>query len=139
MAYRAPPKETALALLSEITDFLQEAGGPYEEIEGDVQGHILICLALGQFYYSKNRYFVCWWMISNEGLQQLGEHIRPADLTTGEIMYVPECGVKEGMSEIRRKLRSRCNHGIHWHRYQQGWKHYPSQKGGAHGREHGRE
>jgi hemolysin-activating ACP:hemolysin acyltransferase len=135
MGYRPPPAERAIALLNEITDFMQECGGPYEAIEGNVQEHILICLALGQFYYSKGRYFVCWWMLSDEGLRQIEDHTRPSDLTTGESMYVPECGVKEGMSEMRRKLRGRGKHGIHWHRYQRGWKHFPSQKGGSYGKQ----
>ena len=89
--YRPPEWETVgRKLFNEVMGFLQECGGPYKEIEGYVQEHVISCLATGQFLYSKDRYFVCWWLVTKEGLKDIENHLRPDVLTNGEIMYIPE-------------------------------------------------
>lgn len=133
--YQSPPFEIADRLCTEIEQFLESCGGPYAEQKPYVAEHILICIALGQFLWKRDQYFVGWWMVDKERLEQIEEHIRPYDLNSGTIMYIPECGCKDvaGMVEIRRRLRKRGIKEVHWHRGGKGWQHFTRQKGARYG------
>ena len=135
MTYHRPPLHKALTLMESILRLMEISGGHYAEGTPDwLKEHVIIAIATGQFYFSDGDYFVCWWMVKEEDLQGIKEHIRPPNLTDGDVMYIPECCCISGMNDIRRKLRRHAINGVHWHRSRKGWRHFPRQ-GGTHGKQ----
>lgn len=134
--YKAPETHKAMQLFDKIKTFLQSCGGHYATKWGQAgeDEHIIIGIKTGQFIFKPDCYFICWFMVTDEGIDQLKAHIRPLDIVSGERMWVLECGMQSERAELRRKLRKRGRQGIHWHRAGQGLKDFPRQKGATHGR-----
>lgn len=120
--YRKPSYAVAEKMCNDIIRLLQKCGKPYNVVENYVIEHILICIATGQFFYRKDKYFVCWFMVDEPGAALLNDHARPNNITDGNTMYIAECGCLEGMGEIRRKIHKKVRGGVFWHRCGAGWK-----------------
>jgi hypothetical protein len=116
----------ALALGDKICDFLISCGGPYKEINGEIQFNVMYALGSQQFIMREEDgeilYFVCWWRVQPEDVENVTERIRPIDLSHGSVLYITEAGNKlgpRGMAEIRKRIRAAAGgdaQGVFWHR-----------------------
>jgi hypothetical protein len=141
--YGGMTEAQGLVLGFRILQFLRSCGGPYERgICSNTEWAVFYCLGAGQFIIKEEgdeiRWFACYWKIRPEDVEDLAERIRPLDLSGGSVMYVHECGNKEGkrgMAEIVKTIRERGvgMEGVFWHRPAKHTKTmlFPSQKGGA--------
>jgi hypothetical protein len=120
MTYQPPNFETADRLWHEITQFMHEQGGHYQNINRAVEEHIFIAIASGQFFYKKGCYFICYWKISDADVQDVKEETPIFDITNGDNIYVAECASKgrrnlvEAIDRIR-KISTPMQRVI-WHR-----------------------
>lgn len=124
-----------------VCDFLVSCGGPYANGVSD-EVRFNIGFAYGsELYVMKEKdgrilYFVSWWLVKPNDVESVKQHVRPIDITTGNVVYITDMGNtigKRGMAEIIKELRRRNPHakGVFWHRPAKGNKvcDYPSQKG----------
>jgi hypothetical protein len=129
--YRPPEFSKAYDLIEEIMSFLEDCGGPYigisEQIEETKYHGIILSVLHGQFIYRKGWYFASWFRATDESLEQIKKYVMPEDVTTGDILYIVESGVKQGMSELVTKIKKRNPkwESVYWHRYKsKQWKHF---------------
>jgi hypothetical protein len=112
-SYRPPEFSKAYELIEEIMSFLEDCGGPYigirEQIEETKYHGIILSVLHGQFIYRKGWYFASWFRVTDDSLVQIKQYTMPSDITTGDILYIAEFGVKQGMRELVRKIKAR-NH-----------------------------
>lgn len=96
-------------LLDEVTAFLLECGGSYQEPDGRVEKNVLECLAVDQFIIHRGStgeitHFLCYWMVTPEAAGDLADGIRPQEITGGTVMFVIEHGNKDGRPGMTRMI-----------------------------------
>lgn len=138
MSYIPPSFDVADALCSEIISFLLDCGGVYKQETSYLQEIILTSIANGQYILYRDgngniSHWLCYWKINSEDLEDIAE-IRPADITTGTVLYIAEHGNKEGrkgMTKIIKELRHRATgmQGVLWNSKGRGIKKFMHQKG----------
>lgn len=138
MSYSPPPFEVADKLASEIISFLLECGGVYDQEYPRVYENLFFAIATGQFFYKRNCYFVCYWRVQPNDVENVKNRVEINNKTHGPIMYVVECGMegrymKEMISRLRKKAKGMK--GVFWHRPAKNDAvfDYPSQKGENYG------
>lgn len=116
--------EQADKLCDEIVDFLRRSGGYYQQMDeyiGILQTNVLLCLATRQFILHRNEIgsitgFICWWYIKPEDITYIRSFKRPSDITSGDLMYVVECGIMgEKMAALVRDARKFVRKGVTWY------------------------
>lgn len=141
--YKSPDFEIANRLCDEIVEFLLDCGGVYDRTNQGIVNrlieNVLFSIATGQFLYRQDGYYLSYWKVSPEDVQDLKDRMEIENRTFGTVMYIAECGIKGNwMLEISKKLRvaGKGMQGIFWHRPSKADKVYdfPSQKGASHGR-----
>lgn len=112
--------EAANTLLDEITNFLKSCGGVYKTVSGITQENIMVCLVSGQYVYYPNKYFACFFKVTDNDIEGLKERVRPLDVFTGKIFYIAEAASRNrfAMYEMVKAIRAKgrgCK-GVFWHR-----------------------
>lgn len=135
------PYEVVDKLCQRIEQFLVECGGNYKGVTGEMTYNIMEALVTKNFIIKIDkdggiRYFACFWRIHPEDIEAVQQRCRPYDTLTGSVIYVAECGNKEGragMKEIARRIREKAVNcqGVLWHRpvKEDRCYYFPSQKG----------
>jgi hypothetical protein len=130
--------EQADKLCDEIMDFLISCGGPYTGVHGIIQAHIMDTLRSGQYVLERNadgiRWYACWWKVFPEDLQPMMCGNVPSSTDDGPILFVLQCGNKDGLSgmlALRRALKRTAKtwQGVVWERNNRELKAFPGNHG----------
>lgn len=106
-----------------ICDFMLRRGGAYATISPELEYNIYHSLGTGNYVVGQDSggqitYFACFWRIRPEDVENVKRRIKPADVTTGSVMYVAEAASSVGMRAVIEALREKGvgMKGVFWHR-----------------------
>lgn len=122
--------DETMILGDEVCDFMEEMYGP---LQPSVVYNIFWALCDGNYVWSPDRYFACYWRVHPGDVPGVMKRIKPLDISHGSVMYVSEAASKVGLAEVVKKLREQATgmKGLFWHRPSKKDKIYqfPSQEG----------
>ena len=96
-------------LCTRICTFLVSCGGPYTEVNGDLQRAVLDGLASGQYTIREADegiiFFASFYRVRPEDMEAIRQFQRPDNTTLGPYLYIVEAGSKDGAAEMMRTIR----------------------------------
>lgn len=114
----------------EVIDFMITSGGSYSMLDSNTCDDIIVAMNSGRYRVTRNdsggaiKSFTSWWFIHIDDLEIVKQGNRPADISTGSIVYIADhCGVGSYPSLIRFLRNDKMSvgkRGVCWHsRYKQ--------------------
>ena len=113
-------------LYVEVVDFLSKSGGAYQKMDSTTYHDIIDAILENRYRVSRNSdgnisAFTAWWMIYEADIELVKNGGRPADISTGSVVYVADHAGTGAYPDLIRFIRSTIGRrGVCWHhRYKQ--------------------
>ena len=107
-------------LYMEIVDFLVSSGGAYRLLDSGTCQEVIAALDSGRYRLIRNEQggiasFTTWWMIHEADLELVRDCGRPADVSSGSIVYIAEHAGVGAYPDLIRFLRAEvAQKGVCW-------------------------